>query len=164
MTIEPIAMNARPHDSCATQEPTRIKARPRTQSLREAATDGQKDYFVERDGLRYAGTHLLVELWEASHLDDLQLIDRMLREAIVACDATLLNLHLHHFTPNGGISGVAVLAESHISIHTWPERCYAAVDIFMCGGADPYKALPILRRGLSSQSVQVCEQKRGLLP
>lgn len=164
MTTELHVMNARPHDTRASQEPTRSKPGPWIQSLDEATSAVQKDYFVERDGLRYAGTHLLVELWEATHLDDLPRIDRMMREAVVACGATLLNLHLHHFTPNGGVSGVAVLAESHISIHTWPERCYAAVDIFMCGGADPYKALPVLRGALASKSVQVCEQKRGLLP
>jgi S-adenosylmethionine decarboxylase proenzyme len=45
--------------------------------------------------------------------------------------ATLLHIHLHHFEPNGGVSGVAVLAESHISIHSWPKRGYAALDIFM---------------------------------
>ena len=50
-----------------------------------------------------------------------------------AAGATLLHIHLHHFTPNGGVSGVAVLAESHISIHSWPEYGYAALDVFMCG-------------------------------
>jgi len=132
---------------------------------RDACQDQQtKDYFVRRNGLCYAGIHLLVELWEADHLDDLPRVDAMLRDAVRACRATLLNLHLHRFSPNGGISGVAVLAESHISIHTWPERNYAAVDIFMCGDADPYKAIPVMRRALTSDRVQICEQKRGLLP
>lgn len=158
------AIHTRPADSYSAREASHTDKRP--QSLRPSAvpTTAQKDYFVERDGLRYAGTHLLVELWEATHLDDLALIDRTLREAVVACGATLLNLHLHHFTPNGGVSGVAVLAESHISIHTWPERSYAAVDIFMCGDANPYKAVPLLRDALCSGSVQISEQKRGLLP
>jgi S-adenosylmethionine decarboxylase len=96
------------------------------------------DHFVERDGVRFAGTHLIVDLWQARRLDDLAGVERMLREAARNCGATLLNLDLHRFTPNGGISGVAVLAESHISIHTWPERGYAAIDIFMCGEAKPH--------------------------
>ena len=123
-----------------------------------------KDYFVEKNGLRYAGTHLLIDLWNAQGLDDLALIEQTLREAAAASGATLLNLHLHHFSPNGGISGVAVLAESHISIHTWPEREFAAIDIFMCGACDPYKAVPVLRRMLGTESIQLNEQRRGLMP
>lgn len=123
-----------------------------------------KDYFVERNGLRFAGTHLLIDLWRARGLDDLELVERALREAVAACGATLLNIYLHHFSPNGGISGVAVLAESHISIHTWPEREFAAIDIFMCGTCDPYQAIPVLRRMLGTDSIQLNEQRRGLMP
>ena len=123
-----------------------------------------KDYFVERNGLRYAGTHLLIDLWKARGLDNLELVEAALRSAVAACGATLLNIHLHHFSPNGGISGVAVLAESHISIHTWPEREFAAIDIFMCGSCDPYKAIPVLRQMLATDSIQLNEQRRGLMP
>ena len=121
-----------------------------------------KDHFVAKDGLRYAGTHLLVDLWGAQNLDDADLIETALKDCIEACGATLLYLHLHCFSENGGISGVAVLAESHISIHTWPERDYAAIDIFMCGDAQPHKAVPILRRYFRPATVQLGEQKRGL--
>lgn len=126
------------------------------------ATGEARDYFVERDGLRYAGTHLLVELWQASHLDDLPWIERGLREAAEASGATVLDLSAHRFGDHGGVSAVALLAESHITIHTWPEHQYAAVDIFMCGACDPYQAVSVLREALASQSVQVCEQRRGL--
>lgn len=129
------------------------------------ATDVQtvaKDYFVERNGVKFAGTHLLVELWGASNLGDLAVTDQMLRDATEAAGATLLHIHLHHFGPNAGLSGVAVLAESHISIHTWPERGYAALDIFMCGACDPYKAIPILRQAFQPVTVQLSEQKRGI--
>jgi len=135
----------------------------RSPALDDSDTE-TKDYFVERNGLRYAGTHLLIDLWKARGLDDLEVIERALREAVAACGATLLNLYLHHFSPNGGISGVAVLAESHISIHTWPEREFAAIDIFMCGACDPYKAVPVLRRMLGTESIQLNEQRRGLMP
>ncbi len=80
--------------------------------------------------------------WGAKNLDDPELIEKSLRDAAEAAGATILHGHFHHFTPNGGVSGVLVLAESHISIHTWPERSFAAVDVFMCGACDPLKTLP----------------------
>lgn len=122
-----------------------------------------KDYFVEVDGLRFAGRHLLVEFWQAEKLNDLDAIESAMRAGVIASGATLLHLHLHHFSPNGGISGVAVLAESHISIHTWPERGYAAIDIFMCGACNPYDAIPALRAGLTPGSVTISENKRGVV-
>ena len=97
------------------------------------AHDDRKDYFIERDGVRYAGTHLIIDLFGAKRLDDLKHIKETLKRCVEVAGATLLHIHLHHFTPNGGVSGVAVLAESHISIHSWPEAGYAALDVFMCG-------------------------------
>ena len=125
--------------------------------------EGRKDFFCERDGVRYAGTHLIIDLVRAKRLDDLEHIEQTLRRCVEVAGATLLHIHLHHFTPNGGVSGVAVLAESHISIHTWPERGYAALDIFMCGACDPYKAIPVLRRAFQPTTVQLSEQKRGVI-
>ncbi len=133
------------------------RGRPATGPARAA-----NDFFVTREGVRYAGTHLLVDLWGATQLDDLALAESTLREAVDAVGASLLNVHLHQFTPNGGVSGVAVLAESHISIHTWPERGYVAMDIFVCGDCDPYAAIPVLRRAWSPGHVQINEHKRGL--
>ena len=120
-------------------------------------------HFVVKDGLRYAGSHLLIDIWEASRLDDLQHVEETMREAVKEVGATLLRIDLHHFTENGGISGVAVLAESHMSIHTWPECGYAALDVFVCGDCDPYKAVPVLRKAFSPSNVQVAEHKRGLV-
>ena len=121
------------------------------------------DYFVEADGMRFAGRHLLLECWQANRLDDLEHIAAALREATEVSRATLLELKLHHFE-GGGVSGVAILAESHISIHTWPERGYAAIDIFMCGQADPYLAIPVLRRAFAVERLQVSEHRRGIIP
>ena len=59
------------------------------------------------------------------------------------------------------MSGVVVLAESHISIHTWPERNFAAIDIFMCGACDPYQSLPVLERAFAPGRLDVGEQRRG---
>ena len=121
-----------------------------------------KDYFVTRDGVRYAGSHLIIDLWDAHRLCDLPHVDRVLRQAALDTGATILHGHFHHFGEGCGVSGVLVLAESHVSIHTWPERGYAALDIFVCGGCDPYAALPALRAGFSPGRVQLAEHKRGL--
>jgi S-adenosylmethionine decarboxylase len=123
----------------------------------------QKDYFKQKDGVKYAGTHLLLDLWGAENLADPNHIDRALRDAAVTAGATILHSHFHHFSPNGGVSGVVVLAESHISIHTWPERSFAAVDIFMCGDCNPYDSIPVLKSAFTPDSVQVGEQRRGLI-
>ena len=120
-----------------------------------------KDYFVEKDGMKFAGMHLLVDLWDARNLGDPAVIDRTLCEAAVTAGATILHSHFHHFTPNGGVSGVVVLAESHISIHTWPERGFAAVDIFMCGECDPHLAIPVLQRTFQAERIDLDEQRRG---
>ena len=122
-----------------------------------------KDHFIERNGVKFAGTHLLVELWNAKNLGDMAVTDQALRECASVAGATLLHLHLHHFGPNAGLSGVVVLAESHISIHTWPERNFAAIDIFMCGSCDPYEAVKTLKEALKPEYVQLNETRRGLV-
>jgi S-adenosylmethionine decarboxylase len=125
------------------------------------AREVPKDYFIERDGARYAGTHLIIDLWGAERLDDLAHVEATLRDAVIAAKAILLHIHLHHFTPNQGISGVAVLAESHISIHTWPENGYAALDVFMCGGAEPHATIEVLRAAFNPDRLAVEEILRG---
>ncbi len=119
------------------------------------------DFFQERDGKQFAGTHLIIDLWGARGLADAAAIERALRQAVAAAGATLLHIHLHRFTPQGGISGVALLAESHISIHTWPEQDYAALDVFMCGASDPRHTVPVLRRAFQPKRFEVRELLRG---
>jgi len=126
-----------------------------------ARDEERLDYFVEKDGERFAGTHLLIDLWGAVNLADPAHIDRNLREAALRAGATILHSHFHHFTPNGGVSGVVVLAESHISIHTWPERDFAAIDVFMCGACDPRDAIPVLQDAFQPLRIDVDEQRRG---
>lgn len=127
----------------------------------QGSDEERLDFFIERDGVRYAGSHLIIDLDGASRLDDLEVMEQALRDSIEAAGATLLHIHLHHFTPNGGISGVAVLAESHISVHTWPERDFAAFDVFMCGEAQPMKAVPVLETAFKPSKVNVDELLRG---
>lgn len=128
-------------------------------------TDPNKseDLFIHENGFAYAGKHFLLDCWNAQNLDDLDLIEQALRDAVKITGATLLHIHLHHFTPNGGVSGVAVLAESHISIHTWPERDYAALDIFMCGETKPENAIAIFKDAFRTDTIHVSEHLRGRL-
>ena len=131
-----------------------------TRSSRGQSTQ-RYDHFISRDGERWAGTHLLIDLYDAEGLDDLDRMEDTLRDCVEKSGATLLHFHLHHFTPNDGISGVAVLAESHISVHTWPEAGYAAFDAFMCGDADPHACVEILGKAFNAGRVSVREQRRG---
>ena len=139
------------------QHPATVSA----DSKADSSTDMNLDHFIRRDGKCYAGTHLIIDLWGGSGYDDIDLMRATLRRAVDAAGATLLHLHLHHFTPNGGVSGVAVLAESHISVHSWPEADYAAFDVFMCGDSEPHKAVDVLRAAFSPSEVTVSEYLRG---
>jgi len=128
--------------------------------VKPAAAPEREDHFAVRNGVRCAGVHLIVDLHGAKGLDDIDLIEATLRRCVEAAQATLLHIHLHHFHPNG-VSGVAVLAESHISIHTWPDAGYAALDVFMCGKASPDACVPVLREAFKAKRVEVNELLRG---
>lgn len=121
----------------------------------------QNDHFIEKDGVVCAGSHLIIDLYDAERLDDIDYIRRTLIDCVEAAGATLLHIHLHPFEPNGGVSGVAVLAESHISIHSWPERNYAALDVFMCGDAKPELCVEPLREAFRPGRMEVQELLRG---
>jgi S-adenosylmethionine decarboxylase len=107
------------------------------------------------------GKHLLIDLYDAVHLQDKAVIEQALREAALACGATVLQVLLHHFGEGAGVTGLALLAESHISIHTWPEINFAAVDIFLCGTCDPHKAVPVLKNHFEPKNLQIVENDRG---
>lgn len=135
-----------------------IKDKPTTnkvQPMEYCGTDGK---------VKYAGVHLIIELWGPKNIDSIESIRQAFIEAIDACGATILNIDLHEFTPFGGISGVAVLQESHMSIHTWPEYNYAALDVFVCGTVDPHKAIPVLEKHFEPERLEVSEIKRGIMP
>ena len=107
--------------------------------------------------------HLLIELYggDPEALDDLARIRTAMLEATEAVGATRMTDAFHRFHPQG-VSGTVVIAESHLSIHTWPEHGYAAVDIFTCGGLDPRPGIAILQAALRAAEVQTREIVRGL--
>lgn len=119
------------------------------------------DFFITMDGETFAGHHYIVDLYDARHLDDVARVEQALVHAARAADATVLSTDFHHFQPNNGVSGVVVLAESHISIHTWPEAHFAAADIFMCGDARPDVAVEALREAFGAGDVRVQHIRRG---
>ena len=122
----------------------------------------KKEFCSTNGFVKFAGTHLVIELWNPKNITSLPKVRKILQDAVKACQATLLNIELHKFSPYGGISGVGILKESHISIHSWPEYNYAALDIFVCGTVNPYKAIPVLKKGFSTNNIQISELKRGI--
>jgi S-adenosylmethionine decarboxylase len=114
---------------------------------------------------RPAGLHLLADLKgvAAPLLVDPAAIDALLREAAQAAGARILHSHFHAFGPGMGVTGVLLLAESHISIHTWPEHGFAAADIFMCGEAQPQRALDIIAQALRPARSVLRTVERGQL-
>ena len=111
------------------------------------------------------GRHLLLELKDCNRelLNDLDSLRSLLSEAASECGATVLGDSFHRFSPQG-VSGVVVIAESHVFIHTWPEHGYAAVDIFTCGTTvKPEIAAEILIKKLGSKNQAIIEMQRGIL-
>lgn len=107
------------------------------------------------------GLHLLIDLWNCENLQNSSIIEQAMRDAATVCGATVLSVNLHNFGADAGITGVAILAESHISIHTWQETGYAAIDVFMCGNCNPKLSVPIFEAAFNTKNIKVSEHKRG---
>jgi S-adenosylmethionine decarboxylase len=115
--------------------------------------------------LKALGRHFLLELKDCDRvlLNDLEALRQILRQAAVECGAEILSDSFHHFSPQG-VSGVVIIAESHLFIHTWPEYGYAAVDIFTCGTrVKPELATQYLIEKLGAKNQVVIEMQRGIL-
>jgi S-adenosylmethionine decarboxylase len=115
--------------------------------------------------LNALGKHLLLELKDCNRksIDDIEFIDALLSETAEKIGATIVNKAFHKFSPQG-VSGVVVIAESHISIHTWPEYGYVSVDVFTCGTViDPKDAINLLVDRLEAKGSSYIELKRGIL-
>lgn len=110
------------------------------------------------------GTHEIIEYYQCSSgkLKDKGYIGRKLQRIASDCGATVLGGDFHKFDGGEGVTGVLMLAESHISIHTWPEHRYAAVDVFMCGDADPGKAVIPIKEAFESDKMETESLERGL--
>ncbi len=122
------------------------------------------DYAIKRNGQSYAGAHHIIDMWGPHRIDDAAYIEMVLKQSTMVARATLLHIHTHRFTVNGGVSGVAVLAESHISVHTWPELGFAAFDIFTCGNTDPRAAIEHIKLAFAPERIKVQEILRGGKP
>lgn len=109
-----------------------------------------------------AGVHIIAEFWGVLNIKDPKKFEQILLEAAVLAKVKPLKVYVHKFLPQG-MTGVVVLAESHITFHTWPEMKYLALDIFICGEySEPYEALNHFKKILKPKSVQVLEIKRGV--
>jgi spermidine synthase len=111
------------------------------------------------------GQHILVELYHCSNavIQDAAQIEQSMKEAAVQCGATIVQAWFHHFSPLG-VSGIILIQESHLTIHTWPEYDYAAVDLFTCSPAiDPWAAYQVLKNALGAKHTVVTTVERGHL-
>lgn len=111
------------------------------------------------------GRHVMMELWGChSRIDDPSVVRQAVVEAVAAAGATLLHLYVHRYSPQG-VTGVAVLAESHFAIHSWPERDYLAADLFTCGDSTNSQAVvDVLRCIFEPQTMDVQCIDRGVMP
>ncbi len=113
----------------------------------------------------HLGQHVLAEFFECDPniLNNVKLIEKLMVESALECGATIVQKCFHMFNPYG-VSGVVIIAESHLAIHTWPELGYAAVDLFTCGDkCDPKISYEFLRKKLCSKNSSFTELKRGII-
>lgn len=124
------------------------------------------------DASAAVGEHLLLDLYGVAPalLRDAPALEAALRAAADALGATILHAHLHRFDSlrtglpageQGGVTGALLLAESHLSIHTWPEHGFAAVDAFMCGTGTTHAARAVFERALAPERVDIRVMQRG---
>ncbi len=114
---------------------------------------------------QYLGRHILAEFFECDPnvLNNPELVEKYMLEAALECGATIVNKCFHLFAPHG-VSGVVIISESHLAIHTWPEFGYAAVDLFTCGEkCDPKVSYEFLKRKFNSKDTKYSQLNRGLM-
>ncbi|MCK5533487.1 S-adenosylmethionine decarboxylase proenzyme [bacterium] len=115
--------------------------------------------------MKALGKHILAEFYDckAEILNDVKKIEEIMVEAANVIKACVVNQSFHKFEPHG-VSGVVVIAESHLSIHTWPEYNFASVDVYTCGDKiDPWIAYEYLNEVLKAKRSNVLEVKRGII-
>lgn len=115
----------------------------------------------ENQKINYVGIHLIAEFWYGRIIENSKEIKEILIEATKQAKVTPLKIITHKFTPQG-ITGVVLLAESHLALHSWPEINYLAIDIFTCGNKSfPQKALSYLKKQFKPKEIKIQEIKRG---
>ncbi|HNW46052.1 MAG TPA: adenosylmethionine decarboxylase [Thermotogota bacterium] len=113
--------------------------------------------------MKALGKHLIAEFYDcdAETLNDVHKVEERMKSAALVAGACIVDSSFHQFSPYG-ISGVVVISESHLSIHTWPEYGYAAVDVFTCGDhVDPWVAFDFLKKAFGAQRFLIDEYQRG---
>ncbi|MDD2283210.1 MAG: adenosylmethionine decarboxylase [Eubacteriales bacterium] len=112
------------------------------------------------------GRHVLAEIYDCSAeiLNDIKSVEKIMVRAALVAGAEIREVAFHKFSPQG-VSGVVVISESHLAIHTWPELGYAAVDVFTCGeSVDPWVSCNYIKREFAAQRMEAKEIKRGVFP
>jgi S-adenosylmethionine decarboxylase len=112
----------------------------------------------------FLGRHVLAEIYDCSYdlLNDRNKVEKIMVNAALEAGAEIREVVFHKFSPQG-VSGVVVISESHLAIHTWPELGYAAVDVFTCGDeVNPWDACHYLEENFMAGSMQAKEHKRGM--
>jgi len=110
---------------------------------------------------KYLGIHLIAEFWGGRITEDSRKLEKILKLAAEKAGNTPLEFSFHKFNPHG-MTGVLLLAESHLSFHSWPEHNFIAIDIFTCGPKTfPEKALEILKKEIKPKKIEVKIVKRG---
>lgn len=138
---------------------------PVTQEVTLGRPDESAESVMVSPALRQGvGRHLIAECWGCNErIFSETAIQKALEEAVRETGATLLRLFIHTFEPHG-VSAVAVISESHIFIHTWPEKRYLALDAFTCGNTVPEKALEVICRYFEPQHIKSLTLVRGVPP
>jgi len=112
--------------------------------------------------MKQLGRHVILEMWEATNLNDARILEQALRDTVEAIDGHLLDVRVVEF-PVHGVTGVAIISESHVAVHTWPEHGYAAIDIFTCNlEADLDAGIEAMKKHFLPRQTQVMEVRRGL--
>jgi S-adenosylmethionine decarboxylase len=111
------------------------------------------------------GRHVIAELWECEFdkLNDVNFIERTFVEAALKSGAEVREVAFHKFAPQG-VSGVVIISESHLTIHSFPEHGYASIDVYTCGDLDPTIAAKYIADALGSQTREMTEIPRGMGP
>lgn len=118
-------------------------------------------FFKRKNKSAEVGTHIIADFWGVEPIEDEKEMEKILTKSASESGSHLLDINIYKFDPQG-ITGVAILAESHISIHTWPERQYIAIDAFTCGAhTNPHKAIDYLKESFKPEKSKIIEIKRA---